>query len=769
MAEESRLPFGRAFRSVKARCRHFGKHFSCRLRANAPVAFPLALGLLLLLVLDPFSFTSYADRVSRDLFVKLQSPFYDSDARDDITLVLFHENELPLFSGGDAHWPPTFKEYALIIDKVLEAGPRAVFVDLLFLDEHATGSFLGNHGIDPVDAEARVAALAGKCRDLPGCETLLPGLEQLSTEVLAELVRAIDADRLDCFATHALAGWLGNAESQADCRGWAQYGMRAEAPFVLAAPPPVSISSLGVLEPGGGADADYRGASLRGGLHPEIEQVFPERERHRPTDSAGQDEDEDEKNLARFARNSHKANVVTIEVEDRYSLALTREPGLLEDNHAGLSMDAFCRPEAVLSAAARLYLESRCGELKAAKGAERREIETEIRAFSRRITAGDRAQITIQWGLRPNLKSTRAGTKCFSVPRENGSGRLARLVAPLCGSTWCGLDAFVQLLGLGVNSNPEQRSIWGHPQPARCAYHRQMTARDAFRTSLFGQTGAFEDKYVIIGASAQAARDFHDTPTHGALPGAFFHAMALDNLLENEGRYMRSPYQYSVAGLTFSFDMLIEAGTLFFISLLFFPRNLKPVPRATIPLQQWLCRLQTLARSMLLALITVLTVVIVCAAVFDLTPVNWISLLTFTFGIAAFRASDLTAPVWALCTRPNNRVLRAARITGGVDALAALAVLAWQFSGGSRGAALALLILSCVLPLPLKHRPACRCHDRQSPSESTSELQTECKPSGSLIERLSRRFYSDAFDSSAGTHDTGNAVPTHRPESPDST
>jgi len=692
--------------SIGARLCYFRDHFCCRLRANAPVALPLALGLLLLLVLDPFSFTSYADRISRDLFVKLQSPFYDSDARDDITLVLFHENELPIFSGGDAHWPPTFKEYALIIDQVLKAGPRAVFVDLLFMDGHATGSFLVNHGIDPAEAEASAEALAEQCRKQAGCQPLLPGIEALRSEVLDELVRAVDADRLDCFATHALAGWLGTATEPSACRGWTRYGRRAEAPFVLAAPPPVSISALGVLAPGVADDAAYRGTSLRGRLHPLIESAFPAPLRHPPRGEVPEERFQDA--LDAFANNPHKANVVTLEVEDRYSLALTPQPGLLEGDPDELTMDAFCRPEAVLSAAARLYLESRCRQLRTAQDAERRALKAEIRAFSRRITARDRAQITIQWGLRPNLQSTAGDNEpCFPRAAGNsGAGVVDHLLAGFCGSGWCGLEAFAHLLRLGVNSGLEQRSFWDHPQPARCAYHRQMTASQAFQYSLFGQTGVFEDKYVIIGASAQAARDFHDTPTHGAVPGAFFHAMALDNLLANDGRYMRSPYQYSAAGLTFSLDMLIEAGTLFFISLLFFPRNLKPVSQGTIPTRQWLCRLQILARSLLLALLTVLALVIVCAGVFKLTPVNWISLLAFTFGIVAFRASDLGLPIWNAFLKARRPFLVAA-VT--VIVLFAVVALAWRFTGWTLLTAGLLLVGLCLWPLPTKHRPPCKC------------------------------------------------------------
>lgn len=45
---------------------------------------------------------------------------------------------------------------------------------------------------------------------------------------------------------------------------------------------------------------------------------------------------------------------------------------------------------------------------------------------------------------------------------------------------------------------------------------------------------------VLVGASFAGARDTVFTPTHGAVPGVYFHAAALDNLLSTDGEYRRS-------------------------------------------------------------------------------------------------------------------------------------------------------------------------------------------------------------------------------------
>ena len=51
------------------------------------------------------------------------------------------------------------------------------------------------------------------------------------------------------------------------------------------------------------------------------------------------------------------------------------------------------------------------------------------------------------------------------------------------------------------------------------------------------------DKYIVYGASFQAASDIHRVPIydHQGLPGAFVHAMALDNLIEMDGNVHAAP------------------------------------------------------------------------------------------------------------------------------------------------------------------------------------------------------------------------------------
>lgn len=49
-----------------------------------------------------------------------------------------------------------------------------------------------------------------------------------------------------------------------------------------------------------------------------------------------------------------------------------------------------------------------------------------------------------------------------------------------------------------------------------------------------------DGKFVLLGASISGTNDVITSPVHGAIPGVFMHAMALDNLLTYQNRYKRA-------------------------------------------------------------------------------------------------------------------------------------------------------------------------------------------------------------------------------------
>jgi CHASE2 domain-containing sensor protein len=78
--------------------------------------------------------------------------------------------------------------------------------------------------------------------------------------------------------------------------------------------------------------------------------------------------------------------------------------------------------------------------------------------------------------------------------------------------------------------------------PLRIPYHAVISTKDLL------DGGKHEDmrrllkgKVVIYGARLSLVKDFVFSPVHGQIDGAFFHAMALDNLLTYGSRYVQQP------------------------------------------------------------------------------------------------------------------------------------------------------------------------------------------------------------------------------------
>jgi hypothetical protein len=50
-----------------------------------------------------------------------------------------------------------------------------------------------------------------------------------------------------------------------------------------------------------------------------------------------------------------------------------------------------------------------------------------------------------------------------------------------------------------------------------------------------------KDRIVLLGVAYSGSNDLVPTPIHGRLPGVYLHAMALDNLITQDGGYIRKP------------------------------------------------------------------------------------------------------------------------------------------------------------------------------------------------------------------------------------
>lgn len=87
----------------------------------------------------------------------------------------------------------------------------------------------------------------------------------------------------------------------------------------------------------------------------------------------------------------------------------------------------------------------------------------------------------------------------------------------------------------------------GGPTDARCAYHPVISLDEVVHVGKAGSEDQqqrleklFRGKIVLYGLSLEGVRDEVESPVHGQLPGVFFHAMALDNLMYHGEGYIKA-------------------------------------------------------------------------------------------------------------------------------------------------------------------------------------------------------------------------------------
>jgi len=76
---------------------------------------------------DGFGLDSQFDKISRDYGGRLISEFNYPEGDSDVRVVLFDENYVEAHGG----WPPRFKEYSWLLEKVFLSQPKSVTIDIL--------------------------------------------------------------------------------------------------------------------------------------------------------------------------------------------------------------------------------------------------------------------------------------------------------------------------------------------------------------------------------------------------------------------------------------------------------------------------------------------------------------------------------------------------------------------------------------------------------------------------------------------------------------
>lgn len=148
----------------------------------------------------------------------------------------------------------------------------------------------------------------------------------------------------------------------------------------------------------------------------------------------------------------------------------------------------------------------------------------------RRIIDGENEPMTVRWGAFPPRDQEqyyKAGV-CQHSANENSLLRFLQSYGGL-------LRQFAYRL-VGVDPAESRDVNVRLPCPAFNVIPAQALMQSP---DLSQFADSLKDKIVLIGADIPGVPDTFVSPVHGSVPGVFFHAMALDNLLALQSRYLK--------------------------------------------------------------------------------------------------------------------------------------------------------------------------------------------------------------------------------------
>ncbi len=170
-----------------------------------------------------------------------------------------------------------------------------------------------------------------------------------------------------------------------------------------------------------------------------------------------------------------------------------------------------------------------------------------------RIGQDFKAPIDVVWGSRPDpqyLAMTRAVSGRAAQCRGAAGGWLQRLGEQLAAAR-------------GPGSGARQEC----PYTQSLAYDRMVSGQGLQSSDL---TELLAGKLVMVGAQLHASNDWVESPVHGQAPGVQFHAMALDNLVEDGADYRRNASTFFDSDLL---KALLIAGLAFLDVIAVMARN----------------------------------------------------------------------------------------------------------------------------------------------------------------------------------------------------
>ena len=140
----------------------------------------------------------------------------------------------------------------------------------------------------------------------------------------------------------------------------------------------------------------------------------------------------------------------------------------------------------------------------------------------------------LHWGYAPNQIMTEEQTLGGDVCQKQAATLLRRVAQ----STR--VFARNMLRGFYAQDSPGSGPADAELQSGLCPYTSQIKLQ-LFNHLTEGDLKAlFADNVVLIGTHLEYYPDYHWSPVHGHVPGVFWHAMAVDNLIEFGGGYVRA-------------------------------------------------------------------------------------------------------------------------------------------------------------------------------------------------------------------------------------
>lgn len=224
--------------------------------------------------------------------------------------------------------------------------------------------------------------------------------------------------------------------------------------------------------------------------------------------------------------------------------------------------------------------------------------------------------MTLYWGSRidPEMKAV-VGNRPECYRNENPMGEVWRLLSV---DMKYGLSSSRQYYRQSRQPCVYTRKIYAH-QLVQSEEEKRRTVQ-AFLT----------DRVVILGATIRGIPDYIYSPVHGLVPGMYWHAMAVDNLITLGENYWQEPAEIW-SGMRLNSVDLIEIGLT--IIVLVFSMWLRSKDYLNVYWKKALALLFIAGFSLLISFLL--------TAVFNYTPVNVLGILMLvTLAFATMRTSE---------------------------------------------------------------------------------------------------------------------------------